>query len=73
MGYASKTFMELIDWLFIRYGKITPVDLLNNKDTVQALYHFEDPIGILFDQIETGQEFAIAGNLPFSNRWLEDM
>ena len=33
----------------------------------------EELIEILFDQIETGQEFAIAGNSHFTDRQLADM
>ena len=40
---------------------------------MQAIYNIEDPIEILFYQMETGQEFVIAGNSPFSDRQLEDM
>ena len=40
---------------------------------MQAIYNIEDPIEILFYQMETGQEFAIAGNSPLSVRQLEDL
>ena len=33
---------------------------------MQATYNVKDPIEILFGQMETGQEFAIVGNLPSS-------
>ena len=44
-----------------------------NQDEIQATYNVKDPIEILFDQIETGKESAIAGNSPFSDRNLSDM
>ena len=40
---------------------------------MQAMYKVEDPIEIPFYQMETGQEFVIAVNSPFSNRQLADM
>ena len=49
MGYTNKTFVELFYWLYISYGHIKPVDLMNKQDTMQALYHVEDPIEIIFD------------------------
>ena len=36
-------------------------------------YHVEEPIEILFDQLDMGLEFAIAGNSPFSDHQLADM
>ena len=73
MGYADKTFLEQMDWLYIHYGKIMPRDLIKNQDMMPTLYHVEEPIEILFDQIETGQECLITVNFPFSNRQLAGM
>ena len=70
LEYANKTFLELMYWLYIHYRQIYPGDLMKNRDMMQTLYHVEEPIEILFNHIETGQEFSIAGNLPFSNRQL---
>ena len=33
---------------------------------MQTMYNVKDPINILVDQIETGKDFSIAGNSPFS-------
>ena len=44
-----------------------------NQDNMQTAYHVEEPIEIFFDQIETGQEFTIAVNFPFSDRHIDDM
>ena len=46
---------------------------MSNRDEMQATYSVKHPIEILFDQMETGQEFAIAGNSPFSDRQLADI
>ena len=46
---------------------------MRNQDKMQGMYNIKDPIEIMFDQMKTIQEFAIAGNSPFSNRQLEDM
>ena len=55
-----------MDWRYIHYGQIMTGDLMKNQDTMQASYHVEDTIEIILYHIETGQEFAIVGNLPFS-------
>ena len=34
MRYATKTLVELIEWLYIRYGYITPGELMNNQYTM---------------------------------------
>ena len=36
VGYANKKFVELMDWLYICYGKINTGELMNNQDTMQA-------------------------------------
>ena len=32
MGYANKYFLELMDWLYVRYVQITPVELVRNQE-----------------------------------------
>ena len=73
MGYENKSFVELMDWLYVWYGQIRHVDLIPNQDEMQAMCNVEYPINILFVQMEKGQEFAIAGNSPFYDRQLADM
>ena len=55
VGYTNNTFLEQMEWLDIHYGKIMTVDIMNNQDKMQALYHVGYPIEIFFDQIKTGQ------------------
>ena len=73
MGYTNKTFVELMGSIYMCYGKITPGELMENKDTMQALYHVEEPIEIFFYNIEMKQEFRIAGNHPFTKCQLSGM
>ena len=73
MVYANNSFVELIDWLYVWYVQIMHVDLMQNQDEMQAMCNVEYPINILFVQMEKGQESAIAGNFPFSDRQLADM
>ena len=60
MGFAKNTLVEQMDWLYTCYGKITLRDLMKNQDKMQTSYHVEEAIEILFDEINTGQEFLIA-------------
>ena len=39
MGYANKSFIDLMDWLYVRYGQITPGDLMQNQKDIQATYN----------------------------------
>ena len=73
MGYANKSFIDLMDWLYVRYGQITPGDLMQNQKDIQATYNTQDPIKTPFDKIKTGKEFAVAGNSPFSDHQLAEM
>ena len=60
-------------WLYVQYRKITPGDLMQNQEKVKSTYKVEEPIEILFDQMERRQESAIAGNSPFYDWQLADM
>ena len=62
-----------MDWIYVRYVQITPRDLMRNQDKIQATYKAEELIEILFNQMETGQEFTMTRNTPFSERNLVDM
>ena len=46
---------------------------MKNQDTMKTSHHVKEPIEIFFNQIETGQEFEIAVNSPFSNCEIADM
>ena len=46
---------------------------MKDQDDMQVTYNVKYSIEILFRQMETGQEFLIAWNSPFSYRQLADM
>ena len=73
MGYANKSFVELRDWMYVQYEKITPGDLMWNQENMKSMYNINELIEILLDQMEMGQESTISGNSPFSDRQLADM
>ena len=59
MRYVNKAFVELMCWLYILYRQITPEKLMKNQGRMHSLYHVDEPIKMLFNQIKTGQKFAI--------------
>ena len=73
MGYANKSFVDLMDWIYVRYVKIMPGELMHNQDEMRSTYNFKLPIEILFNQMQMGQEFAISGNSPFFDQKLAYM
>ena len=62
MGYAKNPFVELMDWMYVRYEKIKPGYLMQNKEEIQATYNVEYRFDILFYQIRMEQEFSVVGN-----------
>ena len=49
MGYAKISFFKLMNWLYVRYSQITPVELMRNLYEIQVTYNIEDIIDIIFD------------------------
>ena len=49
IGYANKSFVELMDCLYVSYVQITSGDIIQNEEEMQATYNIEDPIEIMFD------------------------
>ena len=43
-GVCKKHFVELINWLYVRYIQITTRDLTKNQDEMKAMYNAEDRI-----------------------------
>ena len=62
MRYADKSFVELMEWLYVWYVQIMPRGLKRNQYKMQVKYNAEYPIETFFDQMEMGQEFTIAIN-----------
>ena len=55
MGYANNSFVKLMYCMYVRYGQITPGDLMQNQEEMQASYNVKDSIVIIFYHIKTGQ------------------
>ena len=35
VGYANKSFVELMEWIYVSYGQITPGYLMRNQEKIQ--------------------------------------
>jgi hypothetical protein len=52
--------------LYTNYAKITPAALDNNDRTMKQPCYVNEPIKVLYKQIEDAIEFAAAGQTPYS-------
>ena len=56
MGHTNKSFVKLMHWLYVRYIKMTRVDLMRNQNKMRATYNVKYPMEILFDKMDIGQQ-----------------
>ena len=56
----------MISHLYVNYGTITAVDLIENKQRMDLPFNQSGAIETYFDQIEDAVEFAEAGASPFT-------
>ena len=56
MGHTNKSFVKLMHWLYVRYIKMTHVDLMRNQNKMRATYNVKYPMEILFDKMDIGQQ-----------------
>ena len=57
----------MIEWLLVRYGKITAADLQENKRRLNEPLDSNQPVSIYFKKIEEAAQYANDGNDPFSD------
>ena len=65
-GYASVTVWQLIKHLLVSYGRITPNAISANDTRMRTPFDADQPIEVLFTQIEYGMQYAAAGNAAYS-------
>ena len=65
-SYNNVSAMRILTHLYTTYDVITPIDIEDNCAKMRAPFDPTQPIGLLFDQIETAVEFADAGNRPYN-------
>lgn len=64
IGYNNVTTKQLLTHLFATYGKISGNELRQNNLKMNTLYDVNLPIEVLFDQVEDGMDYAVAGGNP---------
>jgi hypothetical protein len=66
IGFGTRTPLELLAHLYANYAKITPADLDQNDQAMKQPCDVNQPIEVLFKQIDDAVEFASAGGTPYS-------
>ena len=67
-GYTSVSTMNIITHLYDTYGQISDLDIDENERKMKQRYDPNQPIDVLFKQIESAEEYATTGNSPFTAR-----
>ena len=66
VGYANHTTKEILAYLYDSYAKITPTSLEANDKKLREQLDPAQPLEVFFTRIEECQEFASAGNTPYT-------
>jgi hypothetical protein len=66
VGIGTRTPLELLAHLYTNYAKITPSDLNDNDRAMKQPCDVNQPIEVLYKQIEDAIDFAAAGQTPYS-------
>ncbi len=64
VGIGTRTPLEIMAHLYTNYAKITPADLDDNDRAMKQPCDVNQPIEVLYQQIEDAIEFAAAGQTP---------
>ena len=67
-GYLSVTAKEMLEHLLKRYGKISLVDLENNKAKLQEPINPDFPIDVYFKRIDDCLQYAADAEIPFTQK-----
>jgi hypothetical protein len=65
VGYANCTSHELLTHLLTFYAMIAPTELTQNYERLNRPYDPNQPIEMLFQQIQDVRAFAVAGGQPY--------
>jgi hypothetical protein len=60
VGFVNTTSREMLDHLFLSYGSITAVDIEQNFKNMQNAWDPQQPVEMLFKQIQDCVDFAEA-------------
>ena len=70
LGFGQRTALDVMTSLFQDFGRVTAIDIENNDKRMRREYNVDDPIEILFKQVDDAQKFAVACQNPHSNAQL---
>jgi hypothetical protein len=65
-GFAAISTRQLLDHLYLKYGRISAQDLEVNDKRLKAPYDVNQPIETLFDQISQAIDLADAAGAPYT-------
>ena len=65
-GFTGVMYMNMITHLYLNYGVISAIDIMENEKRMDMVYDASVAIEAYFEQIESAVEFAEAGNCAFT-------
>jgi hypothetical protein len=65
-GFGARSVIDIFQYLFRTYGQIGPEELLANQQKLTQPVDPNQPIAIIFKQIEDCQKFAAAGQVAIT-------
>jgi hypothetical protein len=65
-GFGARSLIHVFQYLFATYESIGPEEILRNHQTMTTPVDANQPIAILFKQIEDCQKFAAAGQVAIT-------
>jgi hypothetical protein len=63
VGVANTTPRDMLDHIFLSYGRITAVDIAQNFENMRKAWDQQKPVETLFKQIQDCVDFAEAGGV----------
>jgi hypothetical protein len=63
VGFANTTYRDMLDHLFLSYGRTTAVDIVQNFENMRKAWDPQQPVEALFTQIQDCVDFAEAGGV----------
>jgi hypothetical protein len=73
VGYANCTSLDLLTHPLTFYAMIAPTELTQNYERLNTPYDPNQPIEMLFQQIQDARSFAVAGGQPYGNSMIIDV
>lgn len=67
VGFANRTPRQLLEYLFLTYGKLTPQRLSENHQAMTKPWNPNMPFEDLIDQIEVATDMATEGNQAYTD------